>query len=162
MQRAFSLLRRFGSSFNGEEKRMRDFSPQPISSVEEETKCWRSRSGGFQPPTNKTALWRAPLFVFAAGQGFQLCFPPKKEIAPVDQPPERLRESFVDVSLANLGAQEFAVVFYADAATGQQVGHCRNRLLGAFGAGADGEDKVTEREFRTGFEDLFSRFHDQS
>jgi hypothetical protein len=88
--------------------------------------------------------------------------PPEKEIAPVDQPPERLRKSFVDVSLANLGAQEFAVVFYTDAATGQEVGHCRNRLLGAFGAGADGEDKVTEREFRTGFEDLFSRFHDQS
>jgi hypothetical protein len=87
---------------------------------------------------------------------------PPKKIAPVDQPPERLRRSFVDVSLANLGAQEFAVVFYADAATGQQIGHCRNRLLGAFGAGADGEDKVTEREFRTGFEDLFSRFHDQS
>jgi hypothetical protein len=87
---------------------------------------------------------------------------PKKEIAPVDQPPERLRKSFVDVSLANLGAQEFAVVFYADASTGQQVGHGRNRLLGAFGAGADGEDKVTEREFRTRFEDLFGRFHDQS
>jgi len=87
---------------------------------------------------------------------------PKKEIAPVDKPPERLRKSFVDVSLANLGAQKFAVVFYTDAATGQQVGHCRDSLLGAFGAGADGEDKVTEREFRAGFEDLFSRFHDQS
>jgi hypothetical protein len=134
--------------------------PSPALSSEER-KCGRSRSGGFQPPTNKTALWRASLLAFAAGQGFQLCFP-KKEIAPVDQPPERLRKSFVDVSLANLGAQEFAVVFYADAATGQQVGHCRNRLLGAFGAGADSEDKVTEREFGTRFEDLFSRFHDQS
>jgi len=36
MQRAFSLLSRFGSSFNGEEKRMRDSSPQPFSLVEED------------------------------------------------------------------------------------------------------------------------------
>ncbi len=79
-----------------------------------------------------------------------------------NKPPERLRKSFLSASLANLGAQELAVVFYADASTGQEISHCRNRFFGALGARADGEDKVTEREFRAWFEDLFSRFHDRS
>jgi hypothetical protein len=150
---------------------MRDSYPA-LFSVEEERKCWRSRSGGF--PWLAVALAKEATADQQNGalesaapclcrrSGFPIMLSPKKKIAPVDQPPERLRKSFVDVSLANLGAQEFAVVFYTDAATGQQVGHCRNRLLGAFGAGANGEDKVTEREFGTRFEDLFSRFHDQS
>ena len=120
-----------------------------------------SEGGNRRPTKRRSGERRSLSLVFAARQGFQLCFP-QKEIAPVDQPPERLRKSSVDVSLANLGAQEFAVVFYADTSTGQQVGHGRNRFLGAFGAGADGENKVTEREFGAGFEDLFCRFHDQS
>ena len=78
------------------------------------------------------------------------------------KPPERLQKSFVDSSLANLGSQEFAVVFDADASTGQEVGHCRNRFFGILGARANGNNKVSEREFGTRFEDLFGRFHDQS
>jgi len=78
------------------------------------------------------------------------------------KPPERLQKPFVDSSLANFGAQEFAVVFYADASAGQEVGHCRNRFFGVLGARANGKNKVSQREFGTWFEDLFGRFHDQS
>jgi hypothetical protein len=83
---------------------------------------------------------------------------PQKKIAPADEPPERLRKSIVDLTLANPGANELPVVLHADAAAAKKIGDGCNRFLGVLGARADGENQVAEGKFWTGFEDLFS-FH---
>jgi hypothetical protein len=80
-------------------------------------------------------------------------FSRKKKIAPVDNPPERLQKSIVDLRLANLGAHETAVALNANFAASEKVRHSRNGLFRVPRAGADGNDQVTERKFRFGLED---------
>jgi hypothetical protein len=86
----------------------------------------------------------------------------KKKSLRRQKPPERLRKSFGSLRLANAGPQEPAVVFDADAATGQEIGYCCNCLLGVLCAGTNRQDQVTEREFGAWLQDLFGVFHDQS
>jgi hypothetical protein len=49
-----------------------------------------------------------------------------------------------NASLANFGAQEFAVALETDFAAAQEIGHCRDSFLGIFSAGADGENEIAE------------------
>ena len=46
--------------------------------------------------------------------------------------------------LANAGARKAAVVFDANLAAAEQIGHRGDGFLGVFGAGTDREDQVTE------------------
>jgi hypothetical protein len=66
-----------------------------------------------------------------------------KKIAPADKPAERFREIRF-VSLANLGAEKFAVALEFHFSAAEQIGHSRNCLLGIAGAGTDGEDEIAE------------------
>jgi len=65
-----------------------------------------------------------------------------------------------NVCLADFGAEESAVVFDANLTAAQKISHSGDRFFGVTRAGADREDQVTERKFRTGlFEDLAVLFH---
>jgi hypothetical protein len=86
----------------------------------------------------------------------------KKKSLRRQKPPERLSKVVCCSRLANAGPEEPAVVFNADAATGQKIGYCCNCLLRVLGAGTNCQDQVTEREFGAWLEDLFGVFHDQS
>ena len=134
--------------------------PHPaFFSIEGEREPARSRNAVFnrRPKKRRSGERNSFLPRFSAR-----CGPAKNKSLRWLKPPERLQKSFFDSSLANFGAQEFAVVFYTDASAGQEVGHCRNRFFGILGARANGKNKVSEREFGAWFEDLFGRFHDQS
>lgn len=65
----------------------------------------------------------------------------------------------VEVNLANLGAEESAVVFDANLTAAEKIGHRCDSLLCIFRAGADREDQVTERKLRSWLEDLGILFH---
>jgi hypothetical protein len=67
----------------------------------------------------------------------------RKKIAPADKPPERFREIRF-VSLADLGAEKFAVALKLYFSAAEQISHSRNGLLGVAGAGTDGEDQIAE------------------
>ena len=69
------------------------------------------------------------------------------------------RSSVTMKFLANPGAIEATVAFHPYLAAAEKIGHRSNRLLGVFGAGADGEDEITERKFGPGLEDLGILFH---
>ena len=56
--------------------------------------------------------------------------------------------------LANPGAIEATVAFHSHLAAAEKISHRRHSLLGIFGAGADGENEIAEREFGPGLEDL--------
>ncbi|OLD70746.1 MAG: hypothetical protein AUG90_00700 [Verrucomicrobia bacterium 13_1_20CM_4_55_9] len=75
------------------------------------------------------------------------CFVAQKKIAPADKPPERL--SKVGISLANLGAQEFAVALDAHFSAAQQVSHGRDRFFCVLRAGTDCQDEIAKGKFRT-------------
>jgi hypothetical protein len=66
-----------------------------------------------------------------------------KKIAPADDPPERLKK-FDFVSLADFGAEEFAVALETHLSAAEEISHCRDRLFGIAGAGTDGEDEIAE------------------
>jgi hypothetical protein len=83
----------------------------------------------------------------------------KKKIAPADNPPERLRKSIVDLTLANAGPHEPTVVFYAHLAAVEEISYGRHGLFCVLRARANGKDQVAEREFGTRFEDLLGCFH---
>jgi hypothetical protein len=51
------------------------------------------------------------------------------------------------------------VVFDANTATSEKIGHCRNRFTVVFGAGAHGENKVTEGKLFRLAQDLRVLFH---
>jgi hypothetical protein len=73
-----------------------------------------------------------------------------KKIAPADKLPERFREIRV-VSLADLGAEKFAVALELHFPAAEQIGHSCDRFLGIAGARTDRENEITERKFWTGF-----------
>jgi hypothetical protein len=73
--------------------------------------------------------------------------------------PKRRFESFFKESrLANAGAREAAVVFDADLAAAQKIGHCRDSFAGVFGAGAHRKDEIAQGESAR-LEDLSVIFH---
>jgi hypothetical protein len=74
----------------------------------------------------------------------------QKKIAPADKLPERFREIRV-VSLADLGAEKFAVALDAHFSAGQQVSDGCNRFFRVRGAGTHGQDEIAQGKFRTGF-----------
>ena len=84
-------------------------------------------------------------------------FRQEKKIAPADKPPERL--SKVGISLANLGAQEFAVALDAHFSAAQQISHGRDCFFSIPGAGTDCEDEIAKRKFRTRLQDLAVFLH---
>jgi len=61
--------------------------------------------------------------------------------------------------LANTSASEAPIVFYADLSAAEKIGHGRDRLSRALGAGANGNNEVAKGKFFWGFEDLFVLFH---
>jgi hypothetical protein len=63
------------------------------------------------------------------------------------------RKSIFDLRLANLGAQEAAIALQANFATGQQIGHRRDRFFCAASAGTNGENQITKGKFRAGLQD---------
>src|SRR4029077_6933395 len=71
-------------------------------------------------------------------------------------------ENLFDFALADAGAHKPPVVLHANTTTGEKISHGCDGLFRVLRAGADRKDKVTEREFRTGFEDLFSLFHNRT
>ena len=73
-------------------------------------------------------------------------------------PPERFEKS-ISITLANARARELSVVFDADLATGEKIGNRCDGFLSVLCAGTDRKDKVTERQFGTGLEDLMCLFH---
>ncbi|MCA1660193.1 MAG: hypothetical protein LC642_06620, partial [Verrucomicrobiaceae bacterium] len=73
-------------------------------------------------------------------------------------PKRRFRKFFSDSRLANAGTLEAAVVFDADLAAAQQIGHCRDRFAGVFGAGAHRKDEIAQGECAR-LEDLCVIFH---
>jgi hypothetical protein len=77
----------------------------------------------------------------------------QKKIAPGDNPPERLLKVELKTTLANLGAQESAVVFDANLSATEKVSNRGNRFFAVLRAGTHGQDKVSEREFRAWLED---------
>jgi hypothetical protein len=83
-----------------------------------------------------------------------------KKIAPEDNPPERLGKSIVDLTLADLGADDSAVVLEFDLAAAEQVSHGRDCFFRVFRARTDREDQVSERKLLARFENLFG-FHDR-
>src|SRR4029077_5933013 len=48
--------------------------------------------------------------------------------------------------LANAGAQETSVIFYAYLAAGQKIRHCCNRFCAAARAGTNCQDQISERQ----------------
>jgi len=68
-------------------------------------------------------------------------------------------EKFWFVSLANFGAEEFAVALEAHPAAAEQVGHSRDRLLGVGGARTDSENQIAKRKFGSGLKDEVVFFH---
>ena len=73
--------------------------------------------------------------------GFQIPCPGNKN-APAAGPPERLK--FIWPSLADLGAQETAMIFYPHSTAAEQIGDGGDGFTAAFGAGTDGENQITE------------------
>ena len=65
----------------------------------------------------------------------------------------------VEFNLANLGAEESAVVFDANLTAAEKIRHRCDSLLCIFRAGADREDQVTERKLGSWLEDLGILFH---
>jgi hypothetical protein len=61
--------------------------------------------------------------------------------------------------LANPGAIEATVAFHPHLAAAEKISHRSDSLLGIFGAGANGENEIAERQFGPGLEDLGILFH---
>jgi hypothetical protein len=62
----------------------------------------------------------------------------QKENAPAAEPPERLK--IISPTLADLGAQEPAVIFDSHLTAAEQIGHGGDGFAAAFGAGTNGEN----------------------
>jgi hypothetical protein len=61
--------------------------------------------------------------------------------------------------LANAGAIKATVALHPHLAAAEKISHRGDRLLGIFGAGADGENQIAERKLGPGLEDLGILFH---
>jgi hypothetical protein len=85
----------------------------------------------------------------------------KKSLRGTDHP-ERLLKVVWSFTLANLGAEESAVIFNANTATTEKVRHRGDGFFGILRAGADREDKVAERKFSAGPKDLSVFLHNLS
>jgi hypothetical protein len=55
--------------------------------------------------------------------------------------------------LADLGAEKPAVALHPHFAAAQQIGHGCDCFFCVLGARTDGENQITERKFRAGFQD---------
>lgn len=72
--------------------------------------------------------------------------------------PATLSKIVTRLTFADLRAGEAAVLGDPHPATAEEVRHSGYRLFGVFGAGADGDDQITERKW-AGLEDLSVLFH---
>jgi hypothetical protein len=77
----------------------------------------------------------------------------QKKIAPAGKPPERLESQLLILRLADFGAEKLAVALHPHFAAAQQIGHGCDCFFCVLGARTDGENHITERKFRAGFED---------
>jgi hypothetical protein len=80
----------------------------------------------------------------------------KKSLRGINHPE---RSEIDRITLANLGAEESAVIFDANLTAAEKISHRGDSLLGVLRAGADREDQVTERKLRPWLEDLGILFH---
>jgi len=72
----------------------------------------------------------------------------RQKIAPASEPTGAMKiEDVARGRSTNPRAGKTSVALDPYLAAAEKVGHCRYRLFRAFGAGADRQDKVAEREF---------------
>jgi hypothetical protein len=77
----------------------------------------------------------------------------QKKIAPAGKPSERLESQLLILRLADFGAEKPAVALHPHFAAAQQIGHGCDCFFCVRGARTDGENQITERKFRAGFQD---------
>ena len=68
-------------------------------------------------------------------------------------------ENLMDENLANASAGKAPIAFHPHLPTAKKVRHRGDGFFGIFSAGTDGDDEVTERKFRSSFQDLSILFH---
>lgn len=83
----------------------------------------------------------------------------QKEIAPADNPPERLESQLLILRLADFSAKKPAVALHSHFAATEEISHGCDGFFGVLGAGTDGQNQITERKFWTGFEDQSVLLH---